>query len=91
MAKFRNEWVKIVNLLIKAYFWLSPVTPGTHCISEFHVINGFIKACIKLKIQLIKWQISFSYSYGHNIKIIHFIGTSKPWHVKFDQQGKDEI
>lgn len=25
--------------------------------------------------------------YGHNIKIIHFIGTSKPWHVKFDQQG----
>lgn len=25
--------------------------------------------------------------FGHNVKIIHFLGTSKPWHVKFDQQG----
>lgn len=28
--------------------------------------------------------------FGHNVKIIHFIGTSKPWHVKFDQQGSPQ-
>jgi len=28
--------------------------------------------------------------FSHNIKIIHFIGTSKPWHVKFDQQGSPQ-
>ena len=32
LAKFRNDWVRIVDFLIKAYFWLSPDTPGTHCI-----------------------------------------------------------
>ena len=26
-------------------------------------------------------------SYGHNVRIIHFIGASKPWHVKFDSAG----
>ena len=31
LAKFRNNWVNIVDFLIKAYFWLSPETPGTHC------------------------------------------------------------
>ena len=31
-TKFRNEWVKNLNFLIKAYFWVSPVSPGTHCI-----------------------------------------------------------
>ena len=24
LTKFRNDWVKIVDFLIKAYFWLSP-------------------------------------------------------------------
>ena len=24
LMKFRNDWVKIVDFLIKAYFWLSP-------------------------------------------------------------------
>jgi lipopolysaccharide biosynthesis glycosyltransferase len=26
--------------------------------------------------------------YGQNVKIVHFIGTAKPWHVKFDIQGQ---
>lgn len=25
--------------------------------------------------------------YGENVKIIHFIGCSKPWHINFDTQG----
>ena len=25
--------------------------------------------------------------FGHNVKIVHFIGASKPWHVKFDSHG----
>ena len=32
MTKFRNVWVKFVDFLIKAYFWVSPDLPGTHCI-----------------------------------------------------------
>jgi glycogenin glucosyltransferase len=28
--------------------------------------------------------------YGHNVRIVHFIGTSKPWHVKFDNQGQPQ-
>lgn len=28
--------------------------------------------------------------YGHNVRIVHFIGTSKPWHVKFDGQGQPQ-
>jgi len=28
--------------------------------------------------------------YGHNVKIVHFIGTSKPWHVKFDSRGQPQ-
>ena len=31
LAKFCNNWVKFVDFLIKAYFWVSPETPGTHC------------------------------------------------------------
>jgi len=26
--------------------------------------------------------------YGQNVKIVHFIGTAKPWHVKFDIRGQ---
>ena len=29
--KVSYDWVKIVDFLLKAYFWLSPDTPGTHC------------------------------------------------------------
>ena len=29
-------------------------------------------------------------SYGHNVRIVHFIGTSKPWHIKFDNQGQPQ-
>ena len=32
LTKFPNDWVKIVDFLIKAYFRLSPDSPGTHCI-----------------------------------------------------------
>ena len=31
LTKFRNDWVKIEDFLLKAYFWISPDTPGTHC------------------------------------------------------------
>ena len=31
LTKFLNDWVKIVDFLIKAYFCLSPDSPGTHC------------------------------------------------------------
>ena len=32
--KFQTfDWVKIVDFLIKAYFWVSPDSPGTHCLS----------------------------------------------------------
>jgi lipopolysaccharide biosynthesis glycosyltransferase len=27
-------------------------------------------------------------SYGHKVKIVHFIGVTKPWHVKFDAAGQ---
>ena len=33
---------------------------------------------------------AFEY-YERNVKIIHFIGTSKPWHIKFDQRGSPEL
>jgi len=26
--------------------------------------------------------------YGHKVKIVHFIGATKPWHVKFDADGQ---
>ena len=38
LAKFRNYWVKIVDFLIKAYFWVSPDSPGTHCTQILHAI-----------------------------------------------------
>ena len=31
LAKFGNDWVKIVDFSIKSYFWVSPDSPGTHC------------------------------------------------------------
>ena len=31
LTKFRNDPVKIVYFLVKAYFWQSPETPGTQC------------------------------------------------------------
>ena len=30
-TKFRNDWVKIVDFLIKAYLWQSIDSPGTQC------------------------------------------------------------
>ena len=30
------------------------------------------------------------FRFGHNVKIVHFIGTSKPWHVKFDNSGQPQ-
>jgi len=35
------------------------------------------------------YQPAFKH-YGHNVRIVHFIGTSKPWHVKFDNQGQPQ-
>ena len=32
MTKFRNDWVKIVDFSIKAYFWLSPDWALPECI-----------------------------------------------------------
>ncbi len=29
-----------------------------------------------------------NFSYGHKVKIVHFIGATKPWHVKFDADGQ---
>ena len=34
LTKFRNDLVKIVDFLVKAYFWESPKTPGTQCKSK---------------------------------------------------------
>ena len=31
------DWVKIVDFLIKAYFWLSINSPGTHCIFFWNI------------------------------------------------------
>ena len=31
LAKFRFDWVKIADFFIKAYFWMSPDSPETHC------------------------------------------------------------
>ena len=31
LSKFRNDWVKNVDFLIKAYFWVSPVSPIPVC------------------------------------------------------------
>jgi len=35
------------------------------------------------------YQPAFKH-YGHNVRIVHFIGTSKPWHIKFDNQGQPQ-
>ena len=35
LAKFRNDWIKIADFLIKAYFWLSPDSPLHVCIMSF--------------------------------------------------------
>ena len=37
MAKFCNDWVKIVDFLIKAYFWESLHWPYSQCI--FTLVN----------------------------------------------------
>jgi len=29
--------------------------------------------------------------FGHNVKIVHFIGATKPWLISFDEAGKAEI
>ena len=29
--------------------------------------------------------------YGHNVKIVHFIGASKPWLVSFDEAGNAKV
>ena len=32
LAKFRNDWVKIVDFLVKAYFWASDKFASPYCI-----------------------------------------------------------
>ena len=39
LSKFRNDWVKNVDFLIKAYFWVSPVSPIPVCIATVYFIN----------------------------------------------------
>ena len=36
-TKSRNDWVKIVDYLIKAYFWQSIDSPGTQCTYEIEI------------------------------------------------------
>ena len=40
LTKFRNNWVKIVDFLIKAHFWSSPHSPIPQCtpnlLPQFH-------------------------------------------------------
>ena len=38
-TKFRYDWVKIVDFLIKAYLWQSIDSPGTQCIIKNLVAN----------------------------------------------------
>ena len=40
MTKFRDDWVKIVDFLIKAYFCLSPDLHGSDCRINAFTING---------------------------------------------------
>ena len=42
-TKFRNDWVKIVDVLIKAYFWQSIDSPDTQCI---HATSGSKKVLV---------------------------------------------
>ena len=39
LTKFRNDRVKIVDLLVKAYFWPSPETTATQCIKNALLSN----------------------------------------------------
>ena len=45
LTKFRNDWVKIVDFFIKAYFWQSIDSPDTQCRKKFRTIlwNHFLK------------------------------------------------
>ena len=35
LTKFRNDWVKIVDLLLKTYFWVSPDSPLHACMTTY--------------------------------------------------------
>ena len=50
LTKFRNDPVKIVDFLVKAYFWPSPETPGTQCILKKYAFLTVFK-------KLIDWPI----------------------------------
>ena len=39
VSKFHNDWVKIVEFLIKAYFCLSLSLPGTQCMCQILIEN----------------------------------------------------
>ena len=42
-TKFRNDWVKIVDFLIKAYFWQSIDSPDTQCSNKTNPFKSFEK------------------------------------------------
>ena len=60
LTKFRNYWVKNLDFIIKAYFWVSPDSLGTHC-SKFNQVLIFktvsfrpeISNCPVISIQMI--------------------------------------
>ena len=57
LTKFRNDRVKIVDFLVKAYFRPSPETPGTQCIKIVIAKFGFL---FRSEINLIFYALSAS-------------------------------
>ena len=56
LSKFRNDRVKIVDFLVKAYFWPSPETPGTQC-----------SLWIPPSQELIRWCFIFQFAFQRQI------------------------
>ena len=55
LTKFRNDWIKIVDFLIKAYFWQSIDSPDTQCNFYFFLLQPSYKnVYIKWSLEIIR-------------------------------------
>ena len=55
LAKFRYDWVKIVDFLIKGHFWSSPHKPLSQCIYLFR------ETVVFMLILIYPWRDFFAY------------------------------
>ena len=72
LTKFRNDWVKIVDFLIKAYFWPSPETTVTQC--KYYILTSLYIHILWLPL-CSKWIVWNLYYNGNYFTNSNFIGN----------------